>query len=372
MLADAVFEALADAGNLSPKDLQAGAVAYQGEATIEAGGIGATVADYLAMAPANVTALSSNCAGSLVATHLGWNLVASGKYDRVLVAGFEKTGDLLEPYETIPVSTDVEYDYMLGFVHRDGFAMMESMYCKKYNYPTLVPFAAWAVQCDWYAKRNPKAFHYDTPPLTIEEAMARTPEGFIKRSLAVGEGASAIILVPADEAKAYNPKPVYLDGVAYKCTSHYLGDHFYYKGLNYPGLEKFDVGESALTVAAREEAYAMAGITAEDIDLAQVYDMGASGIVQMEALGIFPLGEGGRAVMAGETAIGGRCPANTDGGRIRFGHASGADGTDMVGESTIQLRGEAGERQVPDARIAVCQSTAGTNAAIAVAVLRRE
>ncbi len=369
VLADAVFEALANSKNMSPKALEVGTVHYQGEAMIEAGGIGTIIADYLGMAPAPVIAGSANCTGSQVGLYMGWHLVASGRYDRVLVSGFEKGGDVIQAFELIPVSSDPEYDYMLGCVHVYDFAMTDACYLKKYGYPSIEPIAQWAVQCDWYAKRHPKALHYQTPPLTMAEAMETTAEGYRRRFLAQGEGASAVILVPADEAKHYTDKPIYIDGISYKCTSTYYGNRFYYKGFNYPGLDKFDAAESAVTIPAREEAFGMAGIKPDDVDLVEVYDLFGSGIQQMEALGIFPFGEGGRAVLDGETAIQGRCPANTDGGRIRFGHASGADGTDMVAEAVIQLRGEAGERQVADAKVAVCQSTAGINAGATVVVL---
>lgn len=372
LLADAVFEALEDAGGMSPKQIQHGTVAYHGEATIECGGIGAVVSDYLGISPGGVTPTCQNCVGSLVALHTGWNFVASGKYDRVLVSGFEKGGDLIEYFEETTISTDSEYDYMLGFMHRDFASIVEKYYQKLYGYDGMETFARWAVQCDWYAKRNPKAIHYKTPPLTMDLAMSPTPEGFVARTLAQGEGASAAILVPAEDAYKYNNKPIYLDAISYKCASAYSGNHFFYAGFESKELQSLAIIPPASLIAASQEAYEMAGITVSDIDLAQVYDMGGAGIIHMESLGIFPVGRGAEMVKRGETAIGGKCPANTDGGRIRFGHASGADGTDMIAESVIQLRGEAGERQVPNAKVAVCQSTGGPEAAVSVAVLKNE
>jgi acetyl-CoA C-acetyltransferase len=301
----------------------------------------------------------------------GYGLVASGLYECVLVCGFEKGMDPINRFELINVSFDTDYDYTMGLTHKDAFSLMNERYRIKYGY-TLEPYAQWAVTCDWYAKRTPKARHYKTPPLTMEAAMQNTPLGDRLREMAMGEGAGAVLLVSADRARQYKKDPVYIKGISFKNAPHYVPNHWHHKGLKIEGAEQYDLAEGPIMMEAAREAYAMANITVEDIDVVQVYDRQAAGIIGLEGLGCFPLGEGGKAVMNGETTLQGKYPTNTDGGAVRFGFASGAKGCVQVTEIVTQLRGEAGERQVPNARIGVCANTGGMFAQVGTVVLSNE
>lgn len=112
-----------------------------------------------------------------------------------------------------------------------------------------------------------------------------------------------------------------------------------------------------LTVA---RAYDKAGVGPGDIDLAEVHDASSSGeIVQVEALGLCAAGEGGPAAARGETSLGGRVPVNVSGGLVSKGHPLGATGLGQIFELVTQLRGEAGARQVPEARIALAENSGG-------------
>jgi acetyl-CoA acyltransferase len=107
-------------------------------------------------------------------------------------------------------------------------------------------------------------------------------------------------------------------------------------------------------------AYDLAGVGPEDIDVAEVHDATAMGeIMEVEALGLCELGGGGPMAESGESRIGGRLPVNPSGGLESKGHPIGATGLGQIYELVTQIRGESGQRQVDDARIAIAQNGGG-------------
>jgi acetyl-CoA acetyltransferase len=111
-------------------------------------------------------------------------------------------------------------------------------------------------------------------------------------------------------------------------------------------------------VSAR--AWERAGVGPADMDMAEVHDASSIGeIIQIEALGLVPPGEGGPAAERGETALGGRIPVNTSGGLVSKGHPLAATGLAQIHELVTQLRGDAGARQVQGARLAVAENSGG-------------
>jgi acetyl-CoA acetyltransferase len=118
--------------------------------------------------------------------------------------------------------------------------------------------------------------------------------------------------------------------------------------------------EAGLTREAARRAYAMADVTAADIDVAEIHDATSfSEIYQSEMLGFCDLGTGGAFVASGATALGGSLPVNTSGGLVSKGHPIGATGLSMCYELVTQLRGEAQSRQVPGARLALQENGGG-------------
>lgn len=125
---------------------------------------------------------------------------------------------------------------------------------------------------------------------------------------------------------------------------------------------------------AAERAYEMAGVGPQDVSVAEVHDASAMGeIVQVENLGFVPFGEGGPAAERGEFSLGGRLPVNPSGGLESKGHPLGATGIGQLYELCTQLRGEAGTRQVPGARVAIQENGGGSmgyeEAVVAVHIL---
>jgi len=135
--------------------------------------------------------------------------------------------------------------------------------------------------------------------------------------------------------------------------------------------------EPGLSAVAAKRAYAMAGLSAGDIDLAEVHDATSfSELYQCEMLGFCSRGQGGRLAESGATTLGGPIPVNLSGGLVSKGHPVGATGLSMIDELMLQLRGEAGRRQVPGARTALAENGGGVigfdEAACSVIILRRD
>lgn len=371
IVADAAYEAMQDAG-MKPKDIDGACIGYHGEGNQEQGGIGGSVTDLLGIAPAPTFPTSMNCSGGTVSLNTGYEMVASGKYKHVLVMGFDKEGDNLAYTENINISFDTEYDFNFGFRHRDGFELMSRTYMRKYGYnDDYTCYAAMAHQAHWYARRNPKATFYGTPMPEFESLKNANSCMSV-----MGEGCAAAILVPEEEAYKYSKNPVWIDGITLSCTSHYIA-HRYGEppmGERYPeGLDMKDMdGQSVALIDAARRAYKMAGITPSDIDVAEVYDLTAGAFWFLDGLGITEYGKGAQFFIDGETAIDGKCPVNTDGGNIARGHASGADGLNMVIEGVVQLRGEGGERQVKDPKCAACACVGSAFAHMTVTVLTND
>ncbi len=109
-----------------------------------------------------------------------------------------------------------------------------------------------------------------------------------------------------------------------------------------------------------QAAYELAGVGPEDVSVAEVHDATAMGeIIEIEMLGLAPIGEGGPTSLRGETKIGGRIPVNPSGGLESKGHPIGATGLGQVHELVTQLRGEAGPRQIQGARVAIAENGGG-------------
>lgn len=368
LVSETCFEAF-DEIKMDPGEIDAGFISVTVPEIFEGVNIGPMVADYLGIVPVGFVQINNACAGGISGLRMAVFAVASGLYKRVLVTGVEKVSDCCATAEMTNVGPDWEYESVYGYDFTDFMALMETRYMTKYKVGR-EGFAQFAVQNRWYAKRNPKAIDFARGPITREDVLESPwisePVSALECARAC-DGASAVIVVPASDARRYTDSPVYVDGISLRSGPQYIGNK-----IGYPGYQGYELSESFSTMEAAKEAYAMAEIAPEQVNFAQVHDcFTINAIVQLEGLGIFPFGKGAKAVLAGETAIDGKCPTNTDGGRMGFGHPTGATGLITVVESVIQMRGMAGERQIPKADVAVCNAMGGSNASLGVAVLRR-
>jgi acetyl-CoA acetyltransferase len=213
-----------------------------------------------------------------------------------------------------------------------------------------------AVAARKWAQLNPDAFVRDE--LTIEDClkarMVSDPLS-VRDCCLVTDGAAAIVLTRSDRARDLQARPVYLLGGAAAT---------WYSGV--------DQSQDLTVTAARESgqrAYALAGVTPADIDVVQLYDaFTINTLLFLEDLGFCPKGEGGHFVSGGNIAPGGSLPVNTNGGGLSCCHP-GMYGLFTIVESCMQLRGEAGQRQVANAHLALAHANGGTLSSQATLIL---
>lgn len=202
-------------------------------------------------------------------------------------------------------------------------------------------FGAVAVACRKHAMLNPNAVM--KKPMTIEdhqESRLLVDPYRLLDCCVPATGAGAVIVASADRARDFAKPPIELVGTGVSSL--------------FATLEHADELASSAARGAAAQAFAMAGLTPKDIDLAQFYDPFTSVVVvTLEDYGFCKKGEGGAFVEGGRIEIGGELPVNTHGGLLSQGHLNGIM---HVTEAVRQLRGEAGERQVRDARTAAVSS----------------
>jgi acetyl-CoA acetyltransferase len=221
-------------------------------------------------------------------------------------------------------------------------------------------FAGIAVAAREWASRNPAAQMRD--PITIDDVinsrMIADPLHLLDCSL-VSDGGSAIIMISAERAKDFAHDPVYLLGVG-EGHSH----------------EHISQARDLTTSAARESgarAYEMAGVGPGDIDVAQLYDcFTPTVLVELEDLGFCDKGEGGDLVDSGALLPGGTLPVNTHGGLLSHCHPGNPGSMFALTESVWQLRHQAGDRQVADARLALVHAQGGIMSSHTTLILGRD
>jgi len=173
----------------------------------------------------------------------------------------------------------------------------------------------------------------------------------------ITDGAAGVIVTTAERAGEFTDKPVHILGTA--------------QASNYVALDqKDDITTFPAVRAAAKKAYERAGVSAKDIQFAEVHDcFTIAEIVAIEDLGLVERGRGGFASIEGETCRNGRIPVNASGGLKSKGHPVGATGAAQICDVVQQLRGEAGERQLMRHEIGLAQNLGGSGGTCVVTIL---
>jgi len=220
---------------------------------------------------------------------------------------------------------------------------------------------ALAIKNHHYGAMNPNALF--RKEITMEKALASDPVASpfcVYDCCANADGAACVILADEERAAEHGEKVVWLDGVGCATASMSV--------LRRPHL----VGLQSAEEAGRQ-AYEMAGVGAADIDVADVHDcFTIAEIMAYEDLGFCARGEGGRFIEEKRSYIGGEVAVNIDGGLKAKGHPIGATGVSMAYEIVTQLRGDAGDRQVPDAAVGLTHNVGGIGQYTFVNLFRRD
>jgi acetyl-CoA acetyltransferase len=329
--------------------------------------------------------VEGGCATASLALHGAWQGILSGESRLALAIGVEKLYSPDRPERVAEIfATGIDQlerrrwrDYYVAAgeqagkrfetgpdrtVYMDTYAMQAAWHMRRYG-TTERQIAIACAKNHAHGSRNPLAqYRFE---LSVEEVLADRPVSWpLTRAMCapIGDGAAAALV--CDEAVlASLPARTRDRAVRIRAIALAGGK---YRRLDEPGLSR---------VAARR-AYARAGVAPADIDLAEVHDATSfCEIYQTEMLGFCADGQGGRFAESGATALGGALPVNVSGGLVSKGHPVGATGLSMIHELCLQLRGEAGERQVEGARLALAENGGGVmgfdEAACAVTILER-
>jgi len=347
--------ALDDAG-LSISDMQMLACGNLGQAS---GMVGQRILHLIGQEGIPVVNTANACATGATAFREAWMAVKAGLYDMVLAVGVEQMGRGLLGGAGGGVGIPTEG--LLGSGTMPAvFAELGMEHSRKYG-TTFEQFAKVSVKNHHHSTMNPKAmYQIETPLETVMEAeMISYPNTKLMCSVNV-DGAAAAVIASEEKTKALG-----LMNRAVRVRASVLtSDPYTERGAALP-----DVNGS--TRLAAKQAYEMAGVAPDDIDLIELHDCFATAeILHYENLGICEDGEAGRLIDEGETALGGGTPVNVSGGLLSKGHPLGATGIANIYEVSTHLRGEAGARQVEGARIGLTH-VIGLGTACAVHVLER-
>ena len=336
---DAVVEALRDSG----VPWQAIPVAYFGHVYYHGMSIGETTLAQLGLTGVPIVNVENACSSGSTAFWQAYWGITSGVFDLALAFGAEKvpSGPVTVTAENSPARY-IGGDHMMA-----GYALR----MKRYMEETGAPAAALAqvsVKARQVASMNPYAHRKEMYSVedVLNSRLIADPLT-LYQCCPTSEGGAAAVLCAADVLETYSidrSRAIRVAAAALTSGS-YNG-----RGSDHSAFSPYRTEPAAL------QAYEMAGIGPEDVDLAQVHDAATIGeLQQIEALHLTPFGEAWQATVEGRTTLGGDIPVNTDGGLLAMGHPFGATGIRMVHETVLQLRGEAGPRQVENARVGVAQ-----------------
>jgi len=361
LISEAGAKAIIDAG-ISGKEIDALYVgSMSGGRFVGQEHVGALVADASGFAHMHIPSIrvESACASGGLAIRQGYLSVASGINDVVVVGGVEKMTDVVgkEATDILATGLDQEWEAFFGATFSGEYAMIATRHMYEYG-TTREQLAQIAVKNHENGALNP--FAQFKRPMALENILNAPIEAYPLGMLdcsPVSDGAAAVILCVADKAKAYTGKPVKIIGTGQ--ASDTLALH-----------GRRDICTFDSTVNAAKKAYEQAKIKPNDIDVAEVHDcFTIAEILAIEDLGFVKKGEGGKAIDNKITTIDGQIPVNTSGGLKAKGHPVGATGVSQIAEIVMQLRGEADQRQVKDAKIGLAHNVGAVGASCVVNIL---
>ena len=352
------------------------------------GHIGPIMADWLGLPPRPATRVENACASGGSALREGINAVASGLYDIVLVGGVEKMSSLSteETTDVLAMAADVLYEVPAGFTFPAIYAAIAVAYLDKFEVSPEQLFEV-SIKNHMNGALNPRAQFNSTISEMMERRVSRMVPSPVKNpwndereflnDLSVNpwvswplrlfdcapitDGSACVLLVADEICNFFTDKPVRIIGTG-QATGPQLNT-----APNTTSL-------SAARVASLE-AYSMAGIGPDGIQIAEVHDcFSIAEVVATEDLGFFKEGEGIEAVKDGRTSLQGEKPINTSGGLKAKGHPVGASGVAQVVELYLQLRRQAGLRQVanPNLEFGLAHNIGAAGGTGVVHILQRE
>ncbi len=364
LLSDASLKAIEDS-TTSNKDFDSVYVGAMSPAAFNnISGIASALVDRISLLPAAADHIKNGPASGGSAIKAGFQAIASGMNDLVLVVGGEKMTHLLTPgyvTSTVATLTHPEAERRHGISLPSLAGLLTRAYLEKYD-AKLEWISDIAIKNHKNGALNPNA-HFQRTIESFMESAIKKGKGtwddvheFLKDDKTnpiiadplrlfhvcpISDGAAALVLCNAEKAKEYCDSPVLISGIGQATDTHIV-------------FEREDLTTLKALKIASNQAYKMAKKTPKDIDVCETHDAFAIlEAIQSEDLGFFRKGEGAKAAHEGLTQIGGKIPINPSGGLKARGHPLGATGVAQIVELVWQLRNEAGKRQVEGAKTGI-------------------
>ncbi len=308
------------------------------------------IAEYLGLRPTWIDGTGVGGAAWVVMAEHAVEAIRAGHAEViVLVYGSTTRADLKAGRRTANLNFGArgptQFDAPYGHALIAKYAMATRRHMYEYG-TTIEQLAEIAVSTRHNASLNPDAYYRD--PITIEDVQssAMIADPLTKLHCCIrSDGGGAIVLTSEERARDLPRPPVYVLGSG-ETSSHTT-------------MSEWEDFTQSPAVRSGKLAFDRAGLTPADVDICQIYDAFTSMVLMsLEGLGFCGRGEGGAFVEDGKLRVGGALPTNTDGGGLSCCHP-GMRGMFLMVEAVTQLRGEAGARQVPDAKIACVNGTGG-------------
>jgi len=323
--------------------------------------LGALVADFSGMRGVEAFKVEAACASGAAALRLGYVAVAGSMADVVLVVGVEKMTDQMGPQATSALAMAADADYEaaqgLSFVTINALLMRRYMYEYGYKKEDFAPFT---INAHANAMHNPYAMFHQRVDVKayVNARMIADPINLMDSS-PVADGAAAVVLAPSDWARRLGRKGARIIGSAVATDTVAVHDRHDPLVLEGAAISSY-------------KAYEQADIGPEEIDFFELHDaFSIMAALSLEAAGFAQRGGGLRLALDGEIGIHGRLPVATMGGLKARGHPVGATGIYQAVEAVQQLRDQASENQVPNARIGMIQNIGGSGATVITHILER-
>ena len=320
----------------------------------------AAIIDYLGMDSKPTLLIENACAASTSGVKVAWSLIKSGLHRVIAIIGVEKMSGQTsrEVAEMMGRLYDITWEAPFGLTMPSGYALHAQAYMAKYGL-TEEHLAKIRVKNSFYGLKNPKANYQKalTKEEILESEVVASP---LKKfdCCANADGASCVIIAAGDVAKRVSDAPIWIAGIGSGSDTSVAG-------------RKTFTSISAARAAAGQ-AYNMGGVSAEDIDVAEVHDcFTIAELLAYDDLGFSQPGEGAKLIDEGQTYVDGKIPVNVDGGLLSKGHPVGATGGSQIRTIVLQLRGQMGEAQVKDAEVGLVHNVGGIGHYCNVIVLRR-
>jgi len=357
---EAIFAALQDAGRESAEAIYVGnmlsGILSQQEQ------LGSLIADWVGTTRGvEAFKVEAACGSGAAAFRLALMAVASGEVDSAIAVGVEKMTDSL-PIETnsgLATAADADWEVIHGltFVSINALVMQRYMYEYGWKQDDFAPFS---INAHANAVHNPNArLQFPITPEDYRKAAVISAPINLLDASPIGDGAAAVLLVPAEQLPLGLGAPVITVAGSGAATSsiavHDRRDPLWLRAAEF----------------SAKQAYHQAGVGPQGVDFFELHDaFSIMSALSLEASGFAERGQGPRLGLDGEIRIGGRIPITTRGGLKARGHPVGATGMYQIVEVVEQLRGQCGNTQVDGAKVGMAQNIGGSGATILTHILK--